>query len=96
MTSDYIEIVDKLKTILLCKETIKDVNTLNMSIDNLSLSVWTQDFTNLLEKLQEIVKEMEDNLRKNCNHEWVEDYFEANLGECLHRVTFCKKCELIN
>jgi hypothetical protein len=45
------------------------------------------------QKLNELIKILEDNLREYCEHEIEEDYIDISIDNC-KKIYYCNKCLL--
>ena len=54
-----------------------------------------QDKTTIIidEKINELIKMLEDNLKEYCQHEMEEDYIDISVDTC-KKIYYCKKCLL--
>ena len=59
-------------------------------IDNSFISKYVQ----LIENNEIIIKDIDEYLRNNCNHDWITDHIDIDCGNT-QKIVYCSKC-LIN
>jgi len=92
---EMLDIIEKVKHILLIKEGFEQLQTLSCLPYN--LNVWCQDFNYQLEKLSTLKDDLVNNSREKCGnlaggHEWKDDHVEIRNGEEMRKITYCDRC----
>jgi len=68
------------------------ITTLIKNREFLTTELWRkqQEIINL----KEVIKNTEEIIREECNHNWIKDYIDNKYGEGSQLIIYCDKCNL--